>query len=138
LPVSTFNDPDAGDILTYAATLENGNALPSWIDFDANTRTFSGLPLKADVGNLNIKVIATDRANASVSDIFQVNVERKWTLDVDGNGSVGALSDGIMVVRYLFGSAFSGNALINGAIAPNANRDLAGIQSYLFGLTTLK
>ena len=58
-------------------------------------------------------------------------------LDIDGNGSVGALSDGIMAVRYMFGSAFSGNALIAGAIAPDATRDLAGIQSYMSGLTTL-
>ena len=63
--------------------------------------------------------------------------KQTWNLDIDGDGKVGALSDGIMTVRYLFGSAFSGNALIAGAIAPNATRDLAGIQSYLSGLTTL-
>jgi hypothetical protein len=52
-------------------------------------------------------------------------------LDIDGNGSVTALSDGIIVVRYLFGGAFTGNALINGAVAPNATRDISAIQSYL-------
>ena len=58
-------------------------------------------------------------------------------LDIDGNGSVTALSDGLIAQRYLFGATFSGNALINGAIAPDATRDLAGIQSYMAGLTNL-
>ncbi len=52
-------------------------------------------------------------------------------LDIDGNGSVTALSDGIIAVRYLFGGTFSGNALINGAVAPNATRGLSDIESYL-------
>ena len=58
-------------------------------------------------------------------------------LDIDGNGSVTALSDGLIAQRYLFGATFSGNALIAGAIAPDATRDLAGIQSYMAGLTNL-
>jgi hypothetical protein len=58
-------------------------------------------------------------------------------LDIDGNGSITALSDGLIAQRYLFGATFSGNALIAGAIAPDATRDLAGIQSYMAGLTNL-
>jgi hypothetical protein len=58
-------------------------------------------------------------------------------LDIDGNGFVTALSDGLIAQRYLFGATFSGNALIAGAIAPDATRDLAGIQSYMAGLTNL-
>ena len=41
-------------------------------------------------------------------------------LDVDQNGEVGAFSDGLMVIRHLFGTAFSGAALINGAISDNS------------------
>ncbi|MGA1476242.1 MAG: hypothetical protein ACO4AI_14015, partial [Prochlorothrix sp.] len=63
--------------------------------------------------------------------------EQSWNLDVDGNGTIGALSDGIMAVRYLFGAAFAGDALIDGAIAADATRDLAGVQDYLAGLTTI-
>lgn len=63
--------------------------------------------------------------------------KQTWNLDIDGNGKVDALTDGIMAVRYMFGSAFSGNVLIAGAIAPDAIRDLSGIQSYLSGLNTL-
>ena len=32
-------------------------------------------------------------------------------LDVDGDGSVTALGDGLMVIRKLFGAAFAGEAL---------------------------
>jgi hypothetical protein len=66
IPTNTFTDIDAGDVLTYSATLENGNALPSWLTFNPTTRTFSGTPNNDNVGSLNIKAIATDQASASV------------------------------------------------------------------------
>ncbi|MEI7934311.1 MAG: choice-of-anchor I family protein, partial [Chlorobiaceae bacterium] len=34
VPVGTFNDVDAGDSLTYSATLADGTQLPSWLKFD--------------------------------------------------------------------------------------------------------
>ena len=61
---------------------------------------------------------------------IQQGVSQK-DLDIDGNGYVTALFDGLIAQRYLFGATFSGNALINGAIAPDATRDLAGIQSLI-------
>ena len=75
IPTNTFTDIDAGDVLTYSATLENGNALPSWLTFNPTTRTFSGTPTNDNVGNLNVKVAATDKAGATVSDIFTITVE---------------------------------------------------------------
>jgi uncharacterized protein YjiK/phospholipase/lecithinase/hemolysin len=75
IPTNTFTDIDAGDVLTYSATLENGNALPTWLTFNSTTRTFSGTPTNDNVGNLNIKAIATDKAGATVSDIFVITVE---------------------------------------------------------------
>ncbi|MBD2410350.1 putative Ig domain-containing protein [Nostoc calcicola FACHB-3891] len=71
---NAFNDVDLGDTLTYTATLDNGNPLPSWLSFNANTRTFSGTPTAANVGNINVKVTATDTAAAKVSDIFVLSV----------------------------------------------------------------
>ncbi|PNJ90693.1 hypothetical protein, partial [Cylindrospermopsis raciborskii] len=53
----------------------------------------------------------------------------------DGDGKVTPLSDGIMAVRYLFGGTFTGNALINGAISPNATRNLSQIESYLASIS---
>ncbi|MBF0449909.1 MAG: putative Ig domain-containing protein [Candidatus Magnetomorum sp.] len=40
----TFNDVDAGDSLSYTATLDNDSALPSWLSFNASTRAFTGTP----------------------------------------------------------------------------------------------
>ena len=36
-------------------------------------------------------------------------------LDIDGNGAIGALTDGLLVLRFLFG--FTGVTLVSGAIA---------------------
>jgi len=75
IPINTFTDIDAGDVLTYSATLENGNPLPSWLTFNPTTRTFSGTPTNDNVGSLNVKAIATDKAGGSVSDIFALTVQ---------------------------------------------------------------
>lgn len=74
VPVDTFADPDVGDTLVYAATRANGNPLPGWLSFDAATQTFSGTPSNDHVGNLDLQVIATDSAGASVSTNFVLTV----------------------------------------------------------------
>jgi hypothetical protein len=51
-----------------------------------------------------------------------------FNLDVDGDGLVTPLGDGLMVIRYLFGNAFAGDALINKAISPDS--PLLGGKSY--------
>ncbi|GKW08099.1 putative Ig domain-containing protein, partial [Pectobacterium carotovorum] len=73
IPAGTFTDPD-GDTLTLSATLADGTALPSWLSFNPATGTFSGTPANGDVGNLTIKVTATDGSNASVSTTFGLSV----------------------------------------------------------------
>ncbi len=50
--------------------------------------------------------------------------------DVDGNGDVDALTDGLLILRHAFG--FSGDALINNAVADGASRKSAAqIKAYL-------
>ncbi len=71
----TFNDQDPGDTLTYTATLEDGSELPSWLTFDAATRTFSGTPTNDNVGEVTVTVTATDSADQSISDVFTLTVE---------------------------------------------------------------
>jgi hypothetical protein len=52
------------------------------------------------------------------------------TLDIDGDGELIALTDGVLLLRYLFG--FTGDALTTGALAPDCTRcDAAAIVSYL-------
>ncbi|MBS1187934.1 MAG: hypothetical protein H6R04_1952 [Burkholderiaceae bacterium] len=70
VPAGAFTDPDAGDTLTLSATLANGSALPGWLSFNPATRTFSGTPGNSDVGNLTIRLTATDSHNALVSTTF--------------------------------------------------------------------
>lgn len=54
--------------------LASGDPLPAWLTFDAVSRTFSGVPANDDVGTISIEVIATDSANASTSDVFDLTV----------------------------------------------------------------
>jgi VCBS repeat-containing protein len=74
VPTNTFADVDAGDTLAYSATRADGSALPTWLAFDATTRTISGTPLNGDVGTLSVKVTAMDVAGASAFDSFDVVV----------------------------------------------------------------
>ncbi|MGF1986717.1 MAG: DUF4347 domain-containing protein [Nostoc sp. ZfuVER08] len=77
IPNDTFSDADAGDILTYTATLENDQLLPTWLNFNPGTLTFSGTPTSQDIGSLNIKVTAKDIAGDEVSDVFTLAVAEK-------------------------------------------------------------
>jgi Ca2+-binding RTX toxin-like protein len=74
VPANTFADQDAGAVLTLSASLADGTALPTWLTFNAATATFSGTPDDAQVGNLDLRVTATDHENLSVSDIFTLTV----------------------------------------------------------------
>ena len=74
IPANAFADVDAGDTLTYSARLADGSALPSWLSFDATTRTFSGTPDNSQVGVYDVRITATDQAGAGVSDNFLLTV----------------------------------------------------------------
>jgi len=74
VPTNTFTDVDVDDSLTYSATLADGSAPPSWLTFDADTMTFSGVPTNDDAGTLSLKVTATDTTGANISDDFDVTV----------------------------------------------------------------
>ncbi|MFZ4650353.1 MAG: putative Ig domain-containing protein [Rubrivivax sp.] len=74
VPANTFADVDVGDTLTYSATKADGTALPTWLSFNAATRTFSGTPANDDVGQFEVKVTATDGSGVSVSDGFRITV----------------------------------------------------------------
>ena len=50
-------------------------------------------------------------------------------LDIDGDGGVDALTDGLLLLRYSFG--LSGDALTSGVISPNATRSAQDIEDYL-------
>ncbi len=62
---------------------------------------------------LLIPVLNTPAQAANASSVF----------DIDGNGQSEALSDGLLLLRYLFG--FNGTSLTNGAVGTNASRSSA-------------
>jgi hypothetical protein len=68
LAAGTFQDPQ-DETLTYRATLPGGQALPTWLSFNATTGTFSGTA-PATAGTLAITVTATDTSGLSATDSF--------------------------------------------------------------------
>ena len=74
VPNDTFVDVDAGDTLSYLATLEDGKALPGWLQFDAATATFTGTPGNADVGAYSVHLLAIDGAGATAEDVIALSV----------------------------------------------------------------
>ena len=71
LAANTFTDPQAL-AMTYKATLSNGQALPSWLTFNAKTETFSGTA-PATAGTTGITVTATDSMGLSSSETFNIS-----------------------------------------------------------------
>lgn len=57
------------------------------------------------------------------------------SLDIDGDGQAAALTDGLLIVRYLF--SFTGTSLVEGAVGAEATRtDAAALLASLNGLGT--
>ncbi len=74
-PTPFFDDVDAGDSLTYGATLAGGGALPAWLAIDPASGLLSGTPLNGDVGSIQIEITATDAAGASATSApFSIDV----------------------------------------------------------------
>ena len=71
---ANFTDADAGDVLTYTATLDSGDPVPSWLSIDMTTGELSGTPDRGDAGYINVTVTATDLSGASVTDTFALEV----------------------------------------------------------------
>jgi hypothetical protein len=72
VPDSTFVDDDGNNTFTYSASSGDGSALPSWLNFNPQARTFSGNPTTAGIST--IKVIVTDNDSAKASCTFNIEV----------------------------------------------------------------
>jgi subtilisin-like proprotein convertase family protein len=75
LAADLFTDVNTptGDVLTYSTSL-----LPSWLAFDATTRTFSGTPRHADVGEYTVQVTVTDDQGETASTTFSITVKPRF------------------------------------------------------------
>jgi hypothetical protein len=88
----------------------------------------------AMVGLLPLSVtFAGDGTYAAATTTQAIVIIGAMTLDVDLNGQYDALTDGLLLVRHMFG--LTSNSLIAGAVSPNAQRASAAlIQAYVHGL----
>ena len=104
----------------------NSNSV-SW-DFDQNGQVDAltdGLLFLRYAFNLRGSLLVGDGVVASDSPLttaeIQSNLEKaEVIMDIDGNGSIGALSDGLLLLRYMFG--IPDEMLVNDVIAADATR----------------
>jgi hypothetical protein len=141
----------AGDPITATASdaLPGGNTsefgsnayLPIVLDIDANGSTdpltdgllvlrylfgFTGSTL---VGG----AVGVGCARCTANEIASHLVELDFVLDIDKNNALAPLTDGLLVLRYLFG--FTGSTLTSSAVGPACGRcDAAAIMPYLQSL----
>lgn len=94
VPGTAFTDPDAGDTLTYSATKADGSALPSWLDFNAGARAFSGVPPAGSSGTISVRVTAKDPSNMTASDVFDLVVGLPAGLTLNGTSRADTLTGG--------------------------------------------
>ena len=74
------------------------------------------------------------RTTQEIHDFIEAGMDEK-VLDVDGDGNVTALGDGLMVIRKLFVTAFAGDALTSKAISNDATRTTDEIHEYISAMT---
>ncbi len=76
LPTGTFTDADADTLDLKAELVGDGGpgALPDWLSFDPDTRTFSGNPPHGATSPLTIRVTADDGNGGIVTDEFVIEL----------------------------------------------------------------
>lgn len=73
----SFADIDPGDVLSYSATLANGDALPAWLSIDETTGRLTGTPPSVGAAGetLEVTITATDTGGLSVADTFELAID---------------------------------------------------------------
>ncbi len=117
-PGTCSSSPAAGSTVTLSATPSAGMVFTGWLGH-ACTGTGS--------------CVVTMNGAANVSATFAPSSTMPVRFDVDLNQSYDALTDGVMIVRHLFG--ITGATLTNGAVGPGAQRSAAAIPGFLANIT---
>jgi hypothetical protein len=94
-------------------------------DYDALT---DGLLLLRGMFGLDGSALVTGTIASDATYTESVDIESRiatlgYLADIDGNGDIDALTDGLLTLRYLFG--LQGDTLINGVVASDATRKTA-------------
>jgi hypothetical protein len=74
VPDRTFLVSTPGQQLTLTAELANGTPLPTWLNFNSNTRRFEGQPPPEFVGELKLKVTARDGQGGEAEAQFRLQI----------------------------------------------------------------
>ncbi|MGB0445620.1 MAG: cadherin domain-containing protein, partial [Porticoccaceae bacterium] len=122
-----FSSDDTAVGYTFKAENYQMDLIKSTWDFDGNgiadpltdgllmMRYFFGFR-----GESMVEDTVAPESTMTYLDIEQKILDSMDILDIDDNGEVKPLTDGLMLMRYLFG--FSGYSLIDRTVAPDSNR----------------
>jgi hypothetical protein len=114
---------EADPSFTYTATQDDGSSLPSWLNFNPQTLTFSGTPNAANVGVIYVKVTATDNEGFKLDDTFTLEVAN-WIVDNATDEDDGDVSSGDVSLREAIRLAQDGDTI---AIASSLNRQVINL-----------
>ena len=129
VPTTTFTDVDSGETLTYSATAADGTALPTWLSFNATTRTFSGTPTTG--GSYGVKVTATDLGGLAANETFSIAVSTPGNTTPTAVADAGDATEKGGVANGSGGAVASGNVLTNDT-DPDAG-DTKTVTAVVFG-----
>jgi Ca2+-binding RTX toxin-like protein len=76
----SFVNTDSNDTLTFTATQSDGSALPGWMSLNSSTGAITGTPPFSEIGTVTVRLTANDGQGSSVTDEFDVTVEKSLTL----------------------------------------------------------
>ncbi|MDQ1832614.1 putative Ig domain-containing protein [Massilia scottii] len=125
VPAGTFVDPDVGDTGAYSAS-----ALPAWLSFNPQTRTFSGTPGASDAVSSNVTVRYTDAGGLAAATNLALTIVRVASVTLTGTAG-----DDILVGKTnndtLFG--LDGNDRLDGGLGADTMAGGNGNDTYTVG-----
>ncbi|MBC6476662.1 MAG: hypothetical protein GDA56_01505 [Hormoscilla sp. GM7CHS1pb] len=123
-------DPNTDKYILQAWVDEKGN-WPNNSNLTLYTANFTTLP-GFEGTQINFSANSDDlpaNSNFVPSSIALTSPAPSPALDIDGNGVIDALTDGLVAIRYLFG--FRGETLTEGVVGEGATRNTEEIVAYL-------
>jgi hypothetical protein len=130
----TSNQDGSGAGVAARRFTSTGGALTPELQVNSYTQPDQRSPKVAAAGSRFLVVWSSNPQDGSEEGVFGQRLVVPTTFDIDGNGMLEALTDGLLVLRYVFG--FRGATLITGAVGADCSRCAASsIEAYLAGLT---
>ena len=98
--ISNITVTNSGGTATYSIS----PAIANNLSFDTTNGTISGTPANAAT-NVVYTVTATNATNSDSATLsITVNAATTFSLDIDGNGTINAPNDGLIIFKYLLNS----------------------------------